>query len=75
MQKTISGQEGFQVMAHSFAVSPSNQTYTLAYSVDGVHFTRNADSTPAGQNLIVNSVPKGVYWRLEGNTTDVIITY
>ena len=74
-QISISGETPFQVLAHSFAVSPSEQTYTLCYSSDGIAYTGYADKTPANEVLVVNDIAKGMYFYLSGNTSEVTITY
>lgn len=70
--KIINGEEQFQVMAHSFAVSPSASGYTLAYSADAVNFTNYSEATPANQTLVVNGFPKNMYYKLVGNTSNNI---
>ena len=71
---TINGEAHFSVLAHSFSVY-SDDAYTLNYSADGINFTAWDAATPAGETLIVNGVAKGMYFYLEGNTTDAVITY
>lgn len=71
----ITGEKPFQVLAHSFAVSPSNEGYTLNYSADGISYTAYGISTPAGENLLVTDAPKGCYWKLAGNQSEVIIQF
>lgn len=68
----ISGQSVFQIPAHSFICSPSESGYVLQYSADGVNFTSYDEETPAGENLIVNGVPKFTYFKLSGNTDENI---
>lgn len=74
-QKTITGAVPFQVLAHSFAVSPSSSGYTLNYSADGKTYTAYSQATPANENLIVNGIAKGMYFKLAGNSAEVTITY
>lgn len=74
-QKIISGEAPFQVLAHSFAVSPSAQDYVLQYSADGTSYTDWDETTPAGENLVVNGVAKLMYFKLKGNASEVSITY
>lgn len=71
----ISGEQPFQVLAHSFTVSPSSEGYTLAYSADGVSYTNYDEPTPANEVLIVNSIAKGQYIKLVGNASEVKIQY
>ena len=71
----ISGETPFQVLAHSFTVSPSSEGYTLNYSADGVNYTAYSDATPANENLIVNGIAWGQYIKLAGNASEVTINY
>ena len=72
--KKIVGKEPFQVDSHSFGVSPSNEGYTLEYSIDGVNFTSYDEEIPANENLIVVNVAWGTYIRLSGNASEVTIS-
>lgn len=74
-KKIISKGEQFQVLAHSFAVSPSNETYTLQYSADGKDFTDWSENTPANEVLVVNGIASGMYFKLKNNNSNVIITF
>lgn len=71
----ITGEAPFQVLAHSFAISPSTEGYTLNYSANGVQYTPWEEATPANENLVVNGVAKMMYFKLVGNASDVDITY
>ena len=71
----VSGEQPFQVLAHSFAVSPSASGYTLQYSADGSAYTSYPSATPAGENLIVNGIAKLMYFKLKDNTSEVAINY
>lgn len=73
--KTISGETPFQVMAHSFSVSPSTSGYTLAYSADGIGYTNYSEATPANEVLIVNGVGNNMFFKAVGNTDSITITY
>lgn len=75
VQNTIANEQPFQVLAHSFSVSPSTSGYTLAYSADGVNYTNYTEATPANETLIVNGINKGEYFRLVGNSGEVVINY
>ena len=72
---SIKGEAPFQVLSHSFIVSPSQEGYTLNYSADGVHWTAWSEATPAGENLITNGVAWGTYIKLLGNNTEVKVSY
>lgn len=71
----ITGEQPFQVLATSFAVSPSAEGYTLNYSANGVQYTPWEEATPADENLVVNGVAKMMYFKLIGNASDVDINY
>jgi len=75
MTLEISGETPFQVLGHSFTVSPSSEGYTLNYSADGVNWTAYTDATPANDTLIVNGVAWGQYIKLAGNGSKVTINY
>lgn len=74
-KKIISGEAPFQVLAHSFAVSPSASGYTLQYSANGEDYTDWSEATPANDTLVVNGVAKNMFFKLKGNTSEVEITY
>lgn len=65
----------FQVNAPNFAISPSASGYTLNYSADGVHFTAWDDVVPADTTQVVACGAVGMYYKLVGNTSEVIVTY
>ena len=71
----IKGEQPFQVLSHSFIVSPSSEGYTMNYSGDGEHWTPWTASTPADENLIVNGVAFGTYIKLAGNNSEVKVSY
>ena len=74
MKKQINGEAPFQVIdAHSFGVSPSEDGYTLNYSVNGTDYTAWEEATPANENLFVINVPKSCYFKLVGNTGNVTV--
>lgn len=71
----ISGETPFQILAHSFAVSHAEDSYTLEYSADGYDYTEWEEATPANETLFVVDIPKNTYFRLKGNSGEVVITY
>lgn len=71
----IQGETPFQVNAHSFSVSPSSEGYTLNYSANGEDYTAYTASTPSNENLIVNGISKGLYFKLVGNNSLVDVAY
>lgn len=71
----INGEQPFQILAHSFGVSPAEASYTLQYSADGFDYTDWTENTPAEENLFVINVPKFSFFKLKGNTGEVTICY
>ena len=71
----ITGERPFQVLATSFAVSPSAEGYTLNYSANGEDFTSWPDPVPANETLVVNGVAKLMYFKLKGNQSDIEINF
>ena len=71
----VNGENAFQVLAHSFSVSPSAQGYTLQYSANGVDYTDYEEDTPANENLIVNGIGKFMFFKLKGNSSSVDVQY
>lgn len=71
----VNGENAFQVLAHSFSVSPSAQGYTLQYSANGVDYTDWEENTPANETLIVNGVGKFMFFKLKGNQSSVDVQY
>lgn len=71
----VTGENVFSVPANSFAISASNEGYTLNYSVDGTNWTAYSDATPSGETAIVNFAVKGMMYKLDGNNSDVYIQY
>lgn len=71
----ITGEQAFSVPTNSFAISASEDAYTLNYSVDGETWTPYEAETPAGETAIVNFGVKGMLYKLDGNTGDVFIQY
>ena len=71
----VHGEAPFQVLAHSFSVSHAETSYTLEYSADGYDYTEWEESTPANETLFCVDIPKNAFFRLKGNTGDVVVTY
>ena len=71
----IKNEAQFQVNAPNFAISPSASGYTLYYSADGVHFTAWNDVVPADTTQVVACGAVGMYYKLVGNTSEVVVTY
>lgn len=73
--KQITGEAPFQILAHSFSVSPSESGFTLSYSADGRSYTNWDESTPANETLVVNGIAKGMFFKLSGNSSTVSIIW
>ena len=71
----VQGEQPFQVMAHSFSCSPSEEGYTLNYSADGIDYTAYTEETPANEVLVVNGVAKNMFFKLVGNNSEVNVCY
>ena len=76
MEKSIVGAQPFQVPAHSFGVSPSNESYTVYLSVDGVNYSKaEENAVTAGDTLVVSNSPRNMFYMLSGNNSTVKITW
>lgn len=71
----ITDEQVFGIPTNSFSVGFSTTGYTLNYSADGQNFTAWEEATPANEVLVVNGIPKGMGFKLVGNTGDVFIQY
>lgn len=61
----------FQVLSHSFSVSPSESPFYLQYSADGIDWTdypnnEESEELPANETLIVNGCAFGQFIKLDG---------
>ena len=72
---TINGEAAFQVLSHSFSVSPSSEGYTLQYSANGTEWTDYEEAVPADETLVVNDCAFGQYIKLSGNNSEVTVIY
>lgn len=75
MTKIITGEQPFQILAHSFSVSPSSEGYTLNFSANGTDYSAWSEATPANDTLVVNGIAKSMWFKLSGNNSEVSITY
>ena len=73
MKVIIENEEKFQAKKNQFMVGPSQSGYTLAYSANGVDFTDYSEATPSGENLIVNGAMMYGWFKLKGNSGEVIV--
>lgn len=76
MKINIKGEQPWQVpSSHSCGISPSEEGYTLQYSVDGENYTSYSDAVPANETCLVINFPKYTFFRCSGNNSDLIISY
>ena len=71
----VKNEQVFSVPVGDFSISPSNEGYTLAYSVKGDVFTNYETSVPANENLVVTAFPKFLKYKLVGNASDVEVKW
>lgn len=74
-QFQITGQDGFQVLSHSFSAGPTSGGFTLQFSANGKDWDTYDEPVPAGETLIVTDFAFGQYFRFSGNTDTVDIIY
>lgn len=68
---TVSGEGVFRAQKSSFAVAPTSEGYTLAYSADGVSFENDTDAVvPANETLMYIGAVPYAYYKLVGNVDD-----
>ena len=71
----VKNEQVFSVPSGDFSISPSNEGYTLAYSVKGDVFTKYETPVPANENLVVTAFPKFLKYKLVGNASDVEVKW
>ena len=71
----IKDEQVFSVPSGDFSISPSNEGYTLAYSVKGDVFTNYETPIPANENLVVTAFPKFLKYKLIGNASEVEVKW
>lgn len=75
MEKTIVGEEKFQVLANSFSIGPAREETYLMYSADGRNYTKWEDKIPANENLVVNGISNGMWFYMKNNKTNRILKW
>lgn len=70
----ISGESPFQVLTSNFSISPSESGYQLEISADGVNYSP-LFTVGAGVTRLVTGVAANSYYRLAGNTSDVVVNW
>lgn len=73
-QLKITGETPFRIDEHAFCVV-SPDAFTLNFSADGCTWTAWDSGTNANENLMVVFFARGTWFKLVGNTAEVIITY
>lgn len=71
----VKNEQVFSVPSGDFSISPSNEGYTLAYSVKGDIFTSYETPVPANENLVVTAFPKFLKYKLVGNASEVEVKW
>lgn len=71
----LKDEQVFSVPSGDFSISPSNEGYTLAYSVKGDVFTNYETPIPANENLVVTAFPKFLKYKLIGNASEVEVKW
>ena len=71
----VKNEQVFSLFSGDFSISPSNEGYTLAYSVKGDIFTSYETPIPANENLVVTSFPKFLKYKLVGNASEVEVKW
>lgn len=74
MQKTIVGDAPFKAAKDQFAVAATESGYQVAYSVDKETWTLDDQAiVPAGETLIYLGSMQYAWYKLSGNTEDVMV--
>lgn len=71
----VKGEKPFSVVSDSFAISPSNEGYTLQYSVEGTQWTSYEEEVPSGEVLVVAKTSKELFYRCLGNASDLTVKF
>lgn len=74
MQIKITGEQPFQVLSTTFTIGPSTSGYDLYFSADGVNYTQ-LFTVGANVNRQVTQVAAGSYYKLVGNTGNVVVNW
>ena len=70
----ISGEQPFQVLSTQFTIGPSSSGYDLYFSADGVNYSK-LFTVAANTNRQVTQVAAGSYYKLSGNTGNVVVNW
>lgn len=74
MQIKLTGEQPFQVLSTTFTIGPSASGYDLYFSADGINYTQ-LFTVGAGVNRQVTQVAAGSYYKLVGNTGEVVVNW
>lgn len=66
MIQEIVGEQRFQLISGSFAVTPPQNDYKLMYSIDGIAFYEYASYVGGTPLVVTNAIP-GLWFMLMGN--------
>lgn len=70
----VSGESPFQILSTTFSIGPSTSGYDLYFSADGVNYTQ-LFTVGANVNRQVTQVAAGSYYKLVGNTGNVVVNW
>lgn len=75
MTLKVTGEQKFQVLAHSMTIGYSESGYTLCYGAGDGNFTEWDEATSANEVCMVVNFAKGTYFYLKNNVGEVTINY
>ena len=70
----VSGESPFQILSTTFSIGPSSSGYDLYFSADGVNYSK-LFTVAANTNRQVTQVAAGSYYKLSGNTDNVVVNW
>lgn len=70
----VSGESPFQILSTTFSIGPSSSGYDLYFSADGVNYSK-LFTVGANVNRQVTQVAAGSYYKLVGNTGNVVVNW
>lgn len=73
MEIRVNDEERFRSMKDTFMVGYSSTGYYLAYSADGENFTPVDQECPANEVLNVGGATPQAWYKLSGNTGEVVV--
>lgn len=71
----ITAEQKFGVPTNYFSIGAAESEYELNFSVDGEKWTSIGKTTPANEVHLISECPKNLFWKLVGNTGDVLVQW